>query len=706
MSDGNDFKQRLERIQASKITADDPPIRSGGGSKKIVAGLVLVIGLVMLGFGGGSVLMATGKFEEWQTSFAASMESLTSIEMASMPNVHDLIVEQAFSSTENNAAETLAEAEAARKRTLIAPERVWPVAPAVPLTTDRMGSIYGKGFALTSSRAPIATDTILAGFKPSGPNSVLGEIKTFQPNETCSLRPVGRNEKLVNVNIGGSTAFGPIQRISKEGIHNTIRKATQEALEKGQSPGMIEVYRGRLGIVDLIITDTSGPLYLALQSSGRGVIWNIHAVPGVEIAHIAMISTGRSGVTGTFGDASFELLRPSRKLLRMNFYNFDGEPGDLECMSRPFREPDESWGAWAGAKNGNTLDGNLLFGRDKGFDSYDVWFKDTFGISAAENVISAASTDAVLIGAAPATPIAITTAPTPVHLPPDDLFLKGTDAQREAELIALYTDLVTAAAGGPHSEIMPETLVLSADLAPLAKVSGGTRSLGDHVYGKNDIESKVSLTKLSDARKVSFTVEVALEDLLQEGEALPPEEQRHSYAMMRAPRNVMQYCQDTLIEIATKCAIDAITILPLGKDRLQERGENIYQIRVDFSYVPNYAIGDVVRIDGGDFVSAFIPDQLAGRTHQTPEERRAFLASLKQICIGLRTAYTNCLIGTGGFYLNQPARFSNSDVISHAAGWVEVYHLDNPFEEKQFQERVDTLRPVMAFLDRIRGDAL
>lgn len=93
-----------------------------------------------------------------------------------------------------------------------------------------------------------------------------------------------------------------------------------------------------------------------------------------------------------------------------------------------------------------------------------------------------------------------------------------------------------------------------------------------------------------------------------------------------------------------------------------------------------------------------IPDQLARRRYQTPEDRRAFLISLKKVCAELRADDTNCLIGTGSFYLNQPTRFSNSGVTGHAVGWVEVHHLDNPFEEKKFQERVAALLAAERFL--------
>ncbi|KJZ18494.1 hypothetical protein [Loktanella sp. S4079] len=682
----NDFAKRLERIQ-NRTGEYGSPIETVGetrGKDKVIAGYVFLVGLLMILGGGFYGLFSSGKIEEWQTTITAKIDDLTTIEMNPLSGLGEAVLESAFENQQAKTQDTLAEREAQRRNTLIAPSRDWREQTSTdPRVTERMGPSYGLGYAVSQLGNPISTNTIYANFTPTGPSSTLGAIETFDANETCTLKPVGAAQKFVNINIGRTNFYAPIQRTDTANTNEIINKAARDALDDGHTPGMISVPRGHINVVDVLITDTSGPLYLALQKAG-GALWNIHAAPGVDIAHIAMIG-GASGVTGNIGSATFESLTPSREANNTQFYDFRGQPGDIDCMARPFREPNISWGAWTGAKNGNTLDGNLLFGQDKGFDSYNHWFTQTFGFSANANLISADRTGAILVGDAPDNPIVLGDTATTVHLPSRYEYITGTPQERENQIISHYTQRVEAAVGGHHSMVLPEALVLSETSEVVeTEISGQRRSFGDRIMNSNDVESKVSLTDLNAERRVSFQSRITLDELLTEGEATPPEDQRYTYAIMRAPRYMMRYCEDTLIEIATQCKIFRTTV--------HDSGDGEYQIRADFAYIPNYSIGDVTRINNGEFVSAFVPDLAESRTHQTAEERRAFLVALKDLCDTLRSEYNNCLIGTAGFYLDRPARFSGSDVRSNASGWVEVYLVDNPFEQRQFEQRVEELR--------------
>ncbi len=681
MNKGGDFAERLKRIEGQRGAPqqDDGPIQSGGNSK-LIAGCVFFGGLAMLLSVGAIGLAKSDLLGSVGEKIASITTKISDGELIPSGIGYDIMLGSAIEAQEDRHEITLAEAEAARKANLVAPLDARPAAPTAPINMDRMGTIVGAGHAATQSGTPVAIDTILAGFQPSGPNSRHWDIENYDMNETCQLRPVGTDEKLISVNIDTGHAHGPIQIVNNAAIYDVIEDHTKEALEDGHGIGMMKIHRGTMKVIDVIVTDTSAPLYLTLQSRSTRMMWHIHAGPDVNIAHIAMIGSSAPALTGNIGTASFEAVQGYEN--QRQEVIIDGERTRFECNTTPFRKPDESWAAWDGAKGGNTLDGNLLFGQDKGFDRFDTWFKETLGVSADTNLITARAASAVLVGNIPATPFDAPSKVTNIHVPAHDIILTGTPEAREAEIVKIYTDIVAAASGGDYRAILPETMILSeaeTTTAAPSEISGGRRSFGDLIMDTNDIASKVSQTDLNRERRVSFSTRLTLDDLLQNGEAMPPEEQHHSYAMMRAPREMAPYCADTLVEIATKCKIIGVTV--------RDSGEGEFQIRANFAYVPNYTIGDVERQKGGDFLSAFLPDDVETRTHQTPEERRAFLVELKGICDQLRAEYGNCLIGTGGFYLDQPARFSGGDVQSHAAGWVEIYGQDNPFEEKKFQER-------------------
>ncbi|MEJ6401687.1 hypothetical protein [Yoonia sp. 2307UL14-13] len=475
------------------------------GSGKLIISLVFIAGIALVDGAGAIAFCKSETYASLKGTVTAQLDAISNVSLPTMNSGGSILLGPAFASAEKQAQEQLAEREAARNLTLIAPSRAHPAPPTEPVTTDRMGAVIGMGHAVTDGDAPVALNEVFTNFQPTGPNHPHGAITPFDTNENCTLRAIRPNEKLANVNVMRPNMLAPIQLVYQDSIHEVIERQTKEALEEGHSIGMMSIPRWTLGVIDVVVTDSSGPLYLALQSYG-GVMWKIHATGGVDIAHIAMISNRTSALTGNIGNASFEAVRTADFDTPPDFYHYDSELGDLECMTTPYRKPDESWGAWNGAKRGNSLDGNLLFGQDKGFDAYDHWFTETLGISATTNLIEAAQAGAVLVGD-----------------------------------------------------------------------------------------------------------------------------------------------------------------------------------------VPNYAIGNVTRIKGGDFVSAFLPDTDENRTHEIPQERTAFLAEILDLCAALRAEYGNCLIGTAGFYLDRAARFSGGGVSAHAAAWVEVYLPDNPFEQRNFQEKVNAI---------------
>ncbi|MEO1639161.1 MAG: hypothetical protein AAFU41_07940 [Pseudomonadota bacterium] len=690
----NDFSERLRRIEENRQPVAqpeyEPPIRSsgrrsggrgGGGSSNRRASVVLtVITSATIAAVVGVVMMErSGEMPDFREMLTFEMASIG----GDMPTFQEAILESSLTRQTERAEERQAALAEERANTLIAPAAEREAPPVEPVTTGRMGATFGAGFAATASGTPIDAATIIAGFSPTDPNTPVGDLAFFEHNETCTLRPVGADEKYHAVMIRGSYNPAPVQMLSQATIDDTLTDTVKEAVEEGYSPGLLKIARGGRLTADVIVTDTSGPLYLMLQSQSGGTIWNIHAAPGVEIAHIAMIGHGDSGLTGNIGNATFEAVRAFDFADRIDFNFYNGEPEDFDCMAQPYRDPDESWAAWEGAKAGNTLDGNLLFGQSNGFKAYDYWFTQTMGFSSKENAIDANRAGVVLVGDAPTEPLTIPAGPHPLHIRQYDHIITGTEEVREAEIVALYTDILTKAAGGDIAGTIPAASEISPAPESIANLGGERRDFGDLVMNKNDVESVISTTDLNRERRVSFSNLFTWEDILAQGEAMPPEDQQNLYATLRLPRLMQSFCTDTLVEIASKCGMYKATV--------HNAGDGEFQVRADFAYIPNYNIGDVTRQSNGEFITAHLPDQREGRSNQTPEERRAFLVELQEVCTELRKEYGNCLISVGGFYLDRPATFSGGGGRATAAGWVSVYTANNRFEESLLEEKADEI---------------
>ena len=679
MSDGNSqdpFSERIKRIEERKQREreanpnyTDPAAvsrRSGGGAASrlpiIVFGggvLVLLIGLAVL------VSILKGEPAESVAQADPSLPA-TPTAAASVGSDAPLPVED---------------------NPFFAPPKLRVATSADPRVSGRDGYAFGPGYATTATNEAVALNAIVAGFQPTGPNTGLGEIVPFEMNTECTLRPVGAGEKLVNVNITRSVQYAPVQTFDDADVLKTLLDVSKEKLDEGEPFDNLKIARGAMQSVDVIVTDTEAPLYLVLQALSSKVLWNITAAPGVEIAHVTMLSSGDAAVAGLPEDTTFEALASSDFTTNTDFYYFKGEADELDCMLHPYPAPKDYWGASIGAQEGNTMDGNFLFSWTNGFEVYSHWYRELLGEGPEVNLITAAEASGALVGDIPAEPLAfIPLAEKRIHVPVHDRILTGTATEREAETQQIYEAVLLPAVGGDPSEVIPTpsefALPDPANPPVETKVENQATGLLARLAFPDGVQPKLTLRQINRERRVSFSVSMMLEDLLAEGEAMPPEELHQLYMYMRVPRYMQRYCEDTLPAVASTCGVFKTTV---------HRGKDSYQVRSDFGYIPNYTIGPVARVRGGGFMSAFLPDTNLENTHQTAEERQAFLARLLRVCDRLRSEFGNCLVGTAGFYLDKPARFSGSGANANAAGWVEAYALENPLEARKFQERADAI---------------
>ena len=673
------FAERLQKIEARKQQQreanpnyTDPSVVSrNSGSERRPA-------LPMIVFGGGVLILLVG---------VAVLVSVLK------QGVSEKLVAQVEQSTSGLAVKTQSAAvdgtavQPAEQNPLFIPPSYRPYASEGARSTERDGYAFGAGYGVTATGQAVALNTIVADFQLTGPNSDTGEYAPFEMNTECALRPVGAGEKLVNVNIRRSPQYAPVQLLDDDDVLNTLLTVSKEKLEEGELFDNIKIARGAVRIVDVVVTDTEAPLYLVLQTFAGNTLWNITAAPGVEIAHVAMISSGDSAIAGLFESASFEAIAASDFSERTDFNYFKGDPSELECMLQPYTAPKDHWGGSIGAQEGNSIDGNFMFSQTNGFEVYSHWYTALLGEGPEVNLITAAEASAVLVGDLPIKPLAfIPLSDKYIHLPSHDIILAGTAIEREEETQQIYTEILVAAAGSDPSEIVPpaSTFALPDPANPPVEteVAAPNSSLLGKLALSGRVQPKLTLVELNSTRRVSFEVYLELDDLLADGEEMPSDELQSLYTSLRAQRYMQRYCEDTLSAISSKCGMFKTNV-----HRVADR----YQVRADFAYIPNYTIGPVDRTRGGGFMSAFLPDPNLENTYQTAEERQAFLGEILEVCDRIRAEFGNCLIGTAGFYLHKPARFSSSGVNANAASWVEIYALENPLEERKFQERAQEI---------------
>jgi hypothetical protein len=252
----------------------------------------------------------------------------------------------------------------------------------------------------------------------------------------CAPRRPARDEALVSVQTyeGGIEApawLASPADLGRETRHWVEQRALRNAFI-GSTPNkpMDPVRR-----IDVIVTETSAPVYLVLQTGFAGMIWHVVTAPGVRIAHVAAVGPGGMGVSLP------DLATPVEFVER--------------CAPRPVREPAPHWDLFHRIGSDASYEAKA-----RGwFADYDSWFRGAFGQGVEGVTVGGFAADHVLAGPVPAAPVAWRPfqGATVVHGPVASAFA-GSKAEAERPFSAVQTALATAAAGGSLDMILPPVM--------------------------------------------------------------------------------------------------------------------------------------------------------------------------------------------------------------------------------------------------------
>ena len=279
--------------------------------------------------------------------------------------------------------------------------------------------------------------------RPQRPASMIAIPSTT----SCDLRPLGDSEVLANVVIGEASVDSDLHVYSDTVMAADTAYWIGQTLLKSNFISDSDIVKDHpMPIADVIITDTSGPIYLLLQHQFGSVLWNIHLAPGVELAHVAMVARGPRAFSAPSGAYEVQAL----------------EPGGA-CAPGAARKPAKHWEMLT-LDIGSSRD-NYSDRANADFAAYDAWFRRTFGQGSEDNVVGAANVSHVLIGPAPRTP------ETRVPYRPisgAEVLVTGTDhiialpkKQRVAKMMGIQRALAAKAAGGNLAMLFPEPMMRS-----------------------------------------------------------------------------------------------------------------------------------------------------------------------------------------------------------------------------------------------------
>lgn len=247
----------------------------------------------------------------------------------------------------------------------------------------RAGVMVGKGGTAYWAQAA------LAGFRKTDESDMPAKIAMVAPVGGCTLRKPGKDELVANVHIGGPGMATPIFAFSREKLAERTKSYIElykSIGEKAEEPS--DWGTDNVGAVDVVVTETSRPVYLVLQSEGSNTLWNIHAAPATKIAHVAVIGSGTMAVANLDDAVKVELMTGATM---------------QRCAVVPLRKPADHWLFVQRAKQDKSNMFTEAMERNVSlYRAYSRWFSGNFGFGSEDDVIGIDKTSQVLVGPLPA----------------------------------------------------------------------------------------------------------------------------------------------------------------------------------------------------------------------------------------------------------------------------------------------------------------
>ena len=305
----------------------------------------------------------------------------------------------------------------------------------------RNPAIIGKDNALYLVQNVIADYPF--GVEPPQPAS----YQTIEFNPTCTPRKPKTGEKIANVHIGGSDLETGIHVYSEAELATRARGwVSQIAMKNKGLDSKPRTKFPRADMTNVVLTDTSAPLYVVLQHKWLKHVWNLHVADGVQIAHIVMVGSEGTGINAPQGDFQIEAI---------NAYS--------SCGVIPSRKPAPHWGLYEQKKQG-------ILSRNDEYEpraieaaaAYDTWFQKAFGQPSETGAVGAYSADHVLVGPAPATadarvPYNRITGST-IKITPSDYVVVGNSDEMKQKHRDMQRELALMVTGGDLSMLNPDAM--------------------------------------------------------------------------------------------------------------------------------------------------------------------------------------------------------------------------------------------------------
>ncbi len=312
--------------------------------------------------------------------------------------------------------------------------------PAAQVGRVERGFHAPVGVAVGNENLAYWVRDVMAGWSEPTENERPGSIKNIKSISGCDFTKPAADDFVAKVMVDTAVAKTPIFASSLAAINDAAKSYVEDVKKNGTGALVPDTSAAdQLGLVDVVVTDTSKPIYLVLAHTS-GMIFNIHAQDGVKISHIALLGSGPDGVVNA-GAIPVESLNANQM---------------KDCKVLPMRPPANYWTLVKDSAEKPELQQEVALNK-KQAEQFSAWFTKNFGVDSESGVYGVAETSHVLVG-----PVPLDTSlrtkynaldGATVYMTPRDVLFTGSAETYAEKKKSLIVQQATASVGGDLSKL-------------------------------------------------------------------------------------------------------------------------------------------------------------------------------------------------------------------------------------------------------------
>jgi hypothetical protein len=261
-------------------------------------------------------------------------------------------------------------------------------APANFLGDGHDGLAARGPIAAGPDNAPVFINDVITGYATRVEADIPAEIMTIRPILGCKPTPPLQGTVVGHVATGSSDVRTALATYNDTHLASEVQVFVNLYREKGGANAVIrsapsyEAY-------DVAVTETRGPVYLVLENRWGNRIWNIHLAPGARIERVVLLGGEQAGV------ANLDPVVPVEVILSDGLAACGISPGYPLNKGHLFFQSLAN-GAMSAAEGETKL---AMIAQQ--VDAYDIWFRDSFGVTASASRIGYDSGTISVVGPVP-----------------------------------------------------------------------------------------------------------------------------------------------------------------------------------------------------------------------------------------------------------------------------------------------------------------